>query len=583
MGSRRSPDYYSERDRDYRRDDGWQKEPACTVLIKNVPEEITERDLDRWFDDRGIRIRDIRLITKRSGSRGQSTFAFVEFDTVQESADWMNEQQGLMRLTDDHVSGLVYSRRIPRSSYNDSRSSRSSMPSGDWTCPNTICNFINFAKRSECFRCTTPKPSRSSKSAVIIRGLDGLTTEQSLLDALAAVTSLEPKNCYVMRNFSTGASLGYAFMEFDSAVNGKKVRDHFTNKHPLEVDGKLAMVDYAKNTYSTILASIQYQSMDQQQYDQYNQSYRKPTEYELQALAASSANQMGSLQKSAQESQYSAPATNGYANLPQYPEPDTSKYQWDAASGYYYDPTTGLYYDANSQYYYNMTTQEYMYWDGTAKTYIPVKTESQPAEQPKSPTVEKPEKDEKKHKAKSIAKEMEKWAKSQNKKSKSVAQTVAPTPPPTAVDTSKPTSADMAYDVLVGKRLAPTAPSQSSNANPELMPPPSMIAGMKRAAAPPSGLVASYGGDESDGEDDPADEMSHIDKQRLTCNLCERKFNSTAILEKHVQMSDLHKQNLAKLQANSQGQLTKQYRDRAKERRLKEGNSARAGGFLKPS
>ena len=47
-----------------------------------------------------------------------------------------------------------------------------------------------------------------SITAVIIRGLDGLTTEQSLLDALALVTSLEPKNCYVMRNFSTGVSLG---------------------------------------------------------------------------------------------------------------------------------------------------------------------------------------------------------------------------------------------------------------------------------------------------------------------------------------------------------------------------------------
>lgn len=30
-------------------------------------------------------------------------------------------------------------------------------------------------------------------------------------------------------------------------------------------------------------------------------------------------------------------------------EPDTSQYEWDAASGYYYDHTTGLYYDANSQ------------------------------------------------------------------------------------------------------------------------------------------------------------------------------------------------------------------------------------------
>ena len=42
----------------------------------------------------------------------------------------------------------------------------------------------------------------------------------------------------------------------------------------------------------------------------------------------------------------------------------------------------------------------------------------------------------------------------------------------------------------------------------------------------------------------------------------------------------LFQENLAKLQLKSQGQFTKQYRDRAKERRLKEGNSGRAQGFL---
>ena len=82
--------------------------------------------------------------------------------------------------------------------------------------------------------------------------------------------------------------------------------------------------------------------------------------------------------------------------------------------------------------------------------------------------------------------------------------------------------------------------------NADLMPPPALTAGMKRPAAPPStphtnGLVASYGGDDSDGEDEVMNEANHIDRQKLTCNLCERRFNSTAILEKHVSMSDLHK------------------------------------------
>ena len=62
-----------------------------------------------------------------------------------------------------------------------------------------------------------------------------------------------------------------------------------------------------------------------------------------------------------------------------------------------------------------------------------------------------------------------------------------------------------------------------------------------------AGLVASYGADDSDDDDSMMNESNHIDRQKLTCNLCERKFNSTAVLEKHVKMSDLHKVLYTKL------------------------------------
>jgi len=530
--------------------------------------------------------------------------------------------QGLMKLTRDHVSGLVYSRTNKSSS-----GYRESGNSSDWTCPNTRCNFVNFAKRNECFRCTTLRHQAKHKSTaaayesavdddgstqvgtnpcntIILRGLDALTTEETLLTALAKITSLEPKNCYVMRNFTTGVSMGYGFMEFETATDGRKIREHFHRKQSFEVDGKIIMVDYAKNTYSTILASLQYQNMgdqSQQSYDYEGTAYRQPTEYELQAIAASSANSMNSVKQQADQYgstsaattaayQPSAAETTSYSTseLPQYPDPDPTQYVWDEQTGYYYDHSTGLYYDANSQYYYNMTTQEFMYWDHESKTYRPVPSQD-------SNSKDSDHKEQKKQKAKNIAKEMEKWAKSQNKKSKSSAP--APMAAPVTPDittqaataaSNKQAAADMAYDVLMGnKKFA--QPQTPSRRNDDLMPPPSFAAGMKRPAPPhqpppqTNGLVASYGdGDYSDDEDDAMNEANHIDRQKLTCNLCERKFNSTAILEKHISMSDLHKENLAKLQSKSQGQFTKQYRDRAKERRLKEGNTGRAGGFLHP-
>ena len=61
-----------------------------------------------------------------------------------------------------------------------------------------------------------------------------------------------------------------------------------------------------------------------------------------------------------------------------------------------------------------------------------------------------------------------------------------------------------------------------------------------------SGLVASYGGDsgeESDG-DDFVDDAKFIDVSKLACLLCKRQFASKEALQRHQQLSDLHKVRL---------------------------------------
>ncbi|KAG7494110.1 RNA-binding protein 6-like isoform X2 [Solea senegalensis] len=69
--------------------------------------------------------------------------------------------------------------------------------------------------------------------------------------------------------------------------------------------------------------------------------------------------------------------------------PDIANYLFDATSGFYYDPETTFYYDPNSRYFYNAQTQEYMYWDPTTKTYIPVPGGNSAAEtQPVAMTAE---------------------------------------------------------------------------------------------------------------------------------------------------------------------------------------------------
>lgn len=88
--------------------------------------------------------------------------------------------------------------------------------------------------------------------ALILRGLDGLTTEENIINALSNVTALPLKNVRVIRDFMTGASNGFAFVEMNSLKESKELLEYLESlENPLEVDGKALLIAYAKNTFST--------------------------------------------------------------------------------------------------------------------------------------------------------------------------------------------------------------------------------------------------------------------------------------------------------------------------------------------
>ncbi|XP_017063123.1 RNA-binding protein 5-A isoform X2 [Drosophila eugracilis] len=280
-----------------------------------------------------------------------------------------------------------------------------------------------------------------------------------------------------------------------------------------------------------------------------------------------------------------------------YATPDVSKYQYDETSGYYYDHVTGLYYDAHSQYYYNNETGAYLYWDQKRSTYIlATPASTQAALQEVLAEAEKKEEEAKKAKekekekedvgkpdkvkvAKKIVKDMEKWAKHLNQRKD---YTTVATPQPILPENEAPSTsrgnqgayADVGFSILEKKELR-----KLNDYTPQ--------------AGPPavSKLVSAYGGP-SDSEDDntgasqklkkageagggPTADSEYVDFQKLTCLLCKRAFQSLDILQKHLKMSNLHKENLAKLNKNSENRNSVDealsYRDRAKERRLKYG------------
>merc|ERR1719239_41859 len=622
----RSRDERDSRHSDDKAGDKWVcTQPSRTIILRGLHVDITEKIIGAELMMLGLPVKDIRLIRRSSGvSRG---FAFVEFHNVADAQRWMEHTQGTITLLNQYRAHLAYS--VTRAAGRDT----ANLQRNDWVC--IKCLGHNFKRRDYCYNCNLPrKESEKGKptdgqeeigtnpcNTLIFRGLDALTTEEGLVTALSqsCPQPLAPiKNVAIIRD-DLNTSRGFGFVEFHSVQASTIVLDTLSKLSvPLEVDGKQLIINFAKNTFNTTMACIQQQQQQAQYYDsnyyqggQYydaaTQQYYDYSQYYAQVTATTTAsttttgtpgeNTTNAAAAVAQAAIQAAQAAKSYqkqikkpavtvaaaetktvnvngVEYPVYPPPDTSQYQYEETSGFYYDPTTRLYYDANSQYYYNSTSGHYMYWDAERSTYLPAPTGAE-AESSNDAQDESGKKDGKERKdskekvkiAKKIAKDMEKWAKSMYAQ-KDAAKEVFKKPVGMGADKVESAAADAGFAMLQKKK---------DEAN--VMPPPPVFEslGANSESSGASGLVASYGGDSDSGDEEeaaPVDESKLVDWTKLACLLCKRQFQSKEILSKHTQVSQLHKQNLealTKSRDSSSNSSKQEYRDRAKERRLKYG------------
>lgn len=268
-----------------------------------------------------------------------------------------------------------------------------------------------------------------------------------------------------------------------------------------------------------------------------------------------------------------------------------------------------MYYDSNSQYYYNGESGSYLYWNAEKSTYTiaaagaqatksstgqlanseqnasnqptNIQATSEPVNDSSTKSTDDKKKDPKQDKvkvAKKIVKDMEKWAKQLNQKKD--LNVIQATPAPVREEepikinrTGNGGYADVGFSILENKERSKISMDMSSRGTSSIgTPPPPQIAK----------LVPTYGSDSDNEQNEkPADAMSekdYIDFAKLTCLLCKRAFPDSDILNKHLKMSNLHKENLQKYNL-LHGKLddvnlsSLSYRDRAKERRLKYGES----------
>ncbi|KAH3827993.1 RNA-binding protein 5-like isoform X2 [Dreissena polymorpha] len=561
-----------DRDREYRemRDDRagekWLTDsPTNTIMLRGLPELIDVQDIKAELQMFGAPIRDVRLMRKSSGaSRG---FAFVEFHNRDDALRWMDSNQGKLVLQNQYTCMMNYS--TPKDTKDKQQNFRM-----DWTC--VKCGVHNFKRRDYCFKCHMSRYESDKQqldgydhvgtnpcNTLLFRGLDALTSEESLLTALNPHIQITCKNIQVVRDPSTQISKGFAFIELLSVAESVMVLETLKNMIPqLEVDGKQVLVTFAKNTFTTSIATIAalqqsweqeageyYQGYDYSGYDQSGYDYStyyagedataasvppavsgaKPDTTNTAAAVAQAAIQQAQAAKHYQKQvqqqqkiaemsseerlahqaqawkqktgdQYPLPGSEGSEGV-KYPTPDVSLYQFDESSGYYYDPVTGLYYDANSQYYYNSISQQFMYWDAEQATYLPAPTDGQDTGDGKPGEGGKKEGKKEKEKvkvAKKIAKDMEKWAKSMNAQKEALKDGSRKINMQNLMGRKESAAADAGFAILEKAK-------QSFPEDKKLMPPPPPIGGsesMKAGEKSRLGLVASYGGDSDDEEEE---------------------------------------------------------------------------------
>ncbi|KAG7283246.1 hypothetical protein CRUP_004988 [Coryphaenoides rupestris] len=572
--SDRSDDEYDgDPDQDYKMD---QEEESKTVMLRGLGLHVTEDDIRAAIEElQGPQPVDIRLMWKRTGiSRG---FAFVEFYHLQDATRWMETNQSMLVIHGKPVA-MHYSNRRQKFE--------------NWLC--NACGLYNFRKRLKCFRCGADKVDGECAGAsgmnsdspptgdyngdtIILRNIGPLSMVDAILNLLAPYANLSAGNIRLIKDKQTGQNRGFAFVQLSSPLlqQGHGARSDYTSLQesytpfaqgqsyqmwpqqpeglaPLVGDGLLGAAPGVKQLIpaaGVVLSQVYQPLLIGQPAIQSHPvlgpiNVGQPAGSVSSALLAATGPGMATTLSTPPMSAPVLAASTG--NTPVVP--DTSTYQYDEASGYYYDPQSGLYYDPNSQYYYNAQTQQYLYWDTEKQTYAPAPAASDATADQAATSSSGP----------------------------------APTTPPTKEakekkDKSKSKSAQQQSGSLA--EMQPFIVEQVKAVQQQQQQQEVMVAVAK------TGLVASYSGD-SDSEEPCGEkgveseaEANLIDWKKMACLLCRRQFPNKEALQRHQQLSDLHKQNL-EIQRRSQltdaeelerKETELKYRDRAAERREKYG------------
>ncbi|MCL7042501.1 hypothetical protein MKW94_004480 [Papaver nudicaule] len=376
---------YERSDRRRDRDDRRSHEPSsvipsATVVVKGLSQKTTEEDLYQILAEWGP-LRHVRVIKERNSGSSRG-FAFIDFPSTVSARTMMDAigDDGLVvdgrKLFFEYSSKPTGGTGAPSygqgSPMKSSRGNRS-LPPSDWMC--TMCDCVNFARRTSCFQCNEARsddapaadvassmgrkgPDAGPTHVLVIRGLDENADEEMLRYEFSKHAPI--KDLRLVRDKFTHVSRGFGFVHFHTVEDATKALEA-TNGTTLEKNGQLLRVAYAKSIHgpgpggsqsSSLAAAAIEAATFAQQYDAVGWA---PKEYNPDSKHSAA----GQEQVSGEQ------ADPNFGLVPQ------SGFVWDEASGYYYDASSGFYYDGNSGLYYDGNNATWYSYDHQTQQYVP--------------------------------------------------------------------------------------------------------------------------------------------------------------------------------------------------------------------
>ncbi|KAI6227287.1 G-patch domain protein [Aphelenchoides fujianensis] len=558
---------------------------ACNkIMLTSLPTHLDRDSMNIILSQQGFNPIDIRVIRKGNDAGGVRAFGFIEFATVEEGKRYMKYTNGTLHLDDGFEARLEFARENDPSY----AANQKTYSSSDWMCAK--CSINNFNRRQSCFKCGTDRKESDTLEekgytfvgsqpcdTLLVRELPCTASEYDIMQAFATYTNIPIQRVHIH------SARKYCFVQLRSIEDACYMINTFNRTVPY-IQNCSVIITFSRTSLNKVLMAENASMIKSQMNVTSSQVHDDPVN--SAALLAQNAIQIAQLGR--------LPDPHGHRSISTplgvfqlYAKPDSKNFTHDPQSGYLYDQMTGFFFDPNTGFYFNNTTQQWCFWTTKFSTYIPCEgnepelrqklqveerklqgkesgeaakgdgnagssalaqsdvTEAGDDGEPQSKKKKKKE-DAKPKSAVDIQREMQKWAKKQEK----IKLTFKKNEEDGAPDLSA--AKEWSVDDDEAEADDPTADSR----------------GRSEEAAGNDRKTAAFNPDD------------FLDWNQLACLLCQRRFKSADVLEKHCQKSDLHKTNVenkkAELglaqpadrpQSSSFDFSRMQYRDRAKERR----------------